>query len=91
MPGQCRATEVTYTPPERTELRDASPILVRATFDIYLNGSEFCRKVEATVWAYNRVGREPLRKWLILRFVVILAPGNPPIPTLRAGPMASPR
>jgi len=64
MPGQCRAVELTCTPPELAGLGDASPILGRATFDIYLDGRAVWRQVEAAVWAYDRVGRESLRKWL---------------------------
>ncbi len=67
MPGQGRAVERAYTPPERAELGDAAPMLGGTTFDIYLNENAFWRNVPAAVWTYRLGGYQVLKKWLSYR------------------------
>ena len=67
MPGQGRAVERAYTSSERTQLGDATSILGRTTFDIYLNENAFWRNVPAAVWTYKLGGYQVLKKWLSYR------------------------
>ena len=67
MPGQGRAVERAFTPCERTALGDATPMLGRTTFDIYLNENAFWRNVPAAVWTYKLGGYQVLKKWLSYR------------------------
>ena len=72
MPGQGRAVERAYTPSERTELGDATLILGRTTFDIYLNENAFWRNVPVAVWTYKLGGYQVLKKWLSYRERAVL-------------------
>lgn len=67
MPGQGRAVERPFTPSERVTLSDATPMLGRTTFDIYLNQVAFWRNVPAAVWRYRLGGYQVLKKWLSYR------------------------
>ena len=53
MPGQGRVVERAYAPDERAVLDDASTILGKTTFDIYLNRRTWWRNVPAAVWRYK--------------------------------------
>ena len=67
MPGQGRLVERDYTTDERAALGDATDVLGRTTFDIYLNGNAFRCNVPAAVWRYKLGGYQVLKKWLSYR------------------------
>ena len=67
MPGQGRAVERAYTPSERAARGDATSMLGRTTFDIYLNPTAFWCNVPAAVWTYKLGGYQVLKKWLSYR------------------------
>ena len=67
MPGQGRAVERAYTPPDRAALDDTAPMLGPTTFDIYLNGCAFWHNVPSAVWTYKLGGYQVLKKWLSYR------------------------
>ncbi|MDE0432629.1 MAG: N-6 DNA methylase, partial [Bryobacterales bacterium] len=68
MPGQGRAVERACTPDERAALGDGLlSALGETTFDVYLNGNAFWRKVPAAVWRYKLGGYQVLKKWLSYR------------------------
>ena len=67
MPGQGRVVERAYTPDERAALGDATGVLGRTTFDVYLNGNAYWRNVPAAVWRYKLGGYQVLKKWLSYR------------------------
>ena len=73
MPGQGHVVERAHTPDERAALDDASTILGKTTFDIYLNRRAWWRNVPATVWRYKLGGYQVLKKWLSYRERDILA------------------
>ena len=73
MPGQGRVSERVYTPDERAALDDASTILGKTTFDVYLNRRAWWRNVPAAVWRYKLGGYQVLKKWLSYRERDILA------------------
>ena len=73
MPGQGRVAERAYAPDERTALDDASTILGKTTFDIYLNRRVWWRNVPVAVWRYKLGGYQVLKKWLSYRERDILA------------------
>ena len=73
MPGQGRVDERAYTPDERAALDDASTILGKTTFDIYLNRRAWWCNVPAAVWHYKLGGYQVLKKWLSYRERDILA------------------
>ena len=73
MPGQGRFVERPYTADERTALGDATRVLGKTTFDIYLNDVAYWRNVPSAVWTYKLGGYQVLKKWLSYREQKVLA------------------
>ena len=67
MPGQGCVAERAYAPDERAALDDASTILGKTTFDIYLNRRAWWCNIPAAVWRYKLGGYQVLKKWLSYR------------------------
>ena len=67
MPGQGRAVRRPYTADERAALGDATRVLGKTTFDIYLNDVAYWRNVPSAVWSYKLGGYQVLKKWLSYR------------------------
>ena len=68
MPGKGRVVERLYSPTERVEYGNISPLVLSETvFDVYLNYNAYWRSVPATVWAYKLGGYQVLKKWLSYR------------------------